>query len=62
MADEFCFIADDMEYLALETDDEKGTPLLIMDRSDDPIKIFGDLRVRIKFRKKSQVDTIRKSH
>ncbi|WP_156469875.1 hypothetical protein [Murdochiella massiliensis] len=44
------FLADDVEKIIVETDEENPTPIVTIDRSETPIKTDERYRVRIQFK------------
>lgn len=46
------FLADDVEKIIVETDEENPTPVVTIDRSETPIKTDDKYRVRIQFKEK----------
>lgn len=44
------FLADDVEKIIVETDEENPTPVVTIDRSETPIKTDERYRVRIQFK------------
>lgn len=48
------FLADDVEKIIVETDEENPTPIVTIDISETPIKTDDKYRVRIQFKEQAK--------
>lgn len=48
------FLADDVEKIIVETDEENPTPIVTIDKSETPIKTDDSYRVRIQFKEQAK--------
>ena len=49
MEEKHICLQDDIAKLIIETDEENPIPIVVIDRSDEPIKATSGYRVRLKF-------------